>query len=242
MESGPHRVSDVMTRAVVAVGPKALFKDIVGRMRRWRVSALPVLAGDGRVIGVVSEADLLPKEEFRDSDPDRITQMRRLADLTKAGAVDAGELMSTPAVTVHPDTKLAEAARIMALRHVKRLFVTDAEGVLVGVVSRADLLTVFLRPDDELAAEIRSEVVDALFTGPADRVDVTVAEGVATVTGCVADASLIPLAERLVGGVEGVTRVDCRLTAAAAAVTDPTDALPTGHTPGAGRGHPSPAA
>ncbi|MCX4993126.1 CBS domain-containing protein [Streptomyces sp. NBC_00568] len=103
MRSSPHRVGDVMTGAVVAVGRKALFKDIIERMERWQVSALPVLEGDGRVIGLVSEADLLPKEEFRDSDPDRVTQQRRLSDLAKAGAVSAEELMSTPAVTVHAD-------------------------------------------------------------------------------------------------------------------------------------------
>ncbi|QHA10174.1 CBS domain-containing protein [Streptomyces broussonetiae] len=89
-----------MTRAVVAVGRKALFKEMAERMEQWHVSALPVLEGDGRVIGVVSEADLLPKEEFRDSAPDRIPQARRLPDLTKAGGVTAEELMSMPAVTV----------------------------------------------------------------------------------------------------------------------------------------------
>ncbi|MGW0205432.1 CBS domain-containing protein [Streptomyces sp. NPDC003233] len=129
MDSGPHRVGDVMTRAAVAVGRKAVFKDVVERMEQWQVSALPVLEGGGRLIGVVSEADLLPKEEFRDSDPDRSTQLRRLPDLAKAGAACAEELMSTPAVTVHADATLAEAARIMALRHVKRLPVVSSEGV-----------------------------------------------------------------------------------------------------------------
>jgi CBS domain-containing protein len=144
----------------------------------------------------VSEADLLPKEEFRDSDPDRFTQLRRLPDLAKAGAMNAEELMSTPAVTVHADATLAEAARIMALRHVKRLPVVNAEGLLEGVVSRGDLLKVFLRRDNDLANEIRRD------------------EGVATLTGRVPDATRIPLAVRLVRGVEGVVGVDCRLTAA----------------------------
>ncbi|GGW77385.1 hypothetical protein GCM10010503_64110 [Streptomyces lucensis JCM 4490] len=164
----PQRVRDVMTRAVVAVGRDALFKDMVERMTQWKVSALPVLTGDGRVIGVVSEADLLPKEEFRDSDPDRLTQLRRLADLARAGAVNAEELMSTPAVTVHADATLAEASRIMALRHVKRLPVVNAEGLLEGVVSRSDLLKVFLRSDDELADEIRRDVLDVLFPAPVE--------------------------------------------------------------------------
>ncbi|WP_406841134.1 CBS domain-containing protein [Streptomyces sp. AHU1] len=212
MQSGPYRVGDVMTRAVVAVGRRARFKDIVERMEQWQVGALPVLEGDGRVIGLVSEADLLPKEEFRDSDPGRVTQMQRLSDLAKAGAVSAEELMSAPAVTVHADATLPEAARIMALRHVKRLPVVDADGVLEGVVSRGDLLKVFLRPDEDLAEEIRRRLLDTLSPAPDEPVRVTVAEGVATLTGRVEDDSLIPLAVRLAQGVEGVVSVDCLLT------------------------------
>jgi CBS domain-containing protein len=214
MQGSPYRVSDVMTRDVVAVDRRALFKDMVERMEQWKVSALPVLEGDGRVIGLVSEADLLPKEEFRDSDPDRLTQVRRLSDLAKAGAVAAEELMSTPAVTVHADATLAEAARIMALRHVKRLPVVNAEGVLEGVVSRGDLLKVFLRPDHDLADEIRRDVLDVLFPAPVEPVHITVVDGVATLTGRVEAAARIPLAVHLVRGVEGVVGVDCRLTAA----------------------------
>ncbi|MEU6244089.1 CBS domain-containing protein [Streptomyces sp. NPDC047024] len=202
-----------MTRAVVAVGGGTLFRDMVERLEQWKVGALPVLEGDGRVIGVVSEADLLPKEEFRDGEPDRLTQLRRMADLAKAGAVTAGELMSTPAVTVHADATLPEAARIMAVKGVKRLPVIDAQGALVGVVSRGDLLKVFLRSDAELADEIRRSVVDVLFPAPVEPVHVMVADGVATLTGCVRDAERIELAARMTRGVEGVVGVDCRLTA-----------------------------
>ncbi|WP_037802362.1 CBS domain-containing protein [Streptomyces sp. LaPpAH-108] len=203
-----------MTRAVVAVGTGTLFRDMVERMEQWRVGALPVLEGDGRVVGVVSEADLLPKEEFREGEPDRLTQLRRMADLAKAGAVTAGELMSTPAVTVHADATLPEAARIMAVKGVKRLPVIDAQGALVGVVSRGDLLKMFLRSDGELADEIRRSVVDVLFPAPVEPVHVVVADGVATLTGCVRDAERIELAARMTRGVEGVVDVDCRLTAA----------------------------
>lgn len=105
-EHGLHTVSDVMTHTVVAVGRNAPFKEIVRMMEQWKVSALPVLEGEGRVIGVVSEADLLPKEEFRDSDPSRFEQRRRLEDLAKAGALTAGELMSAPAICVHADAAL----------------------------------------------------------------------------------------------------------------------------------------
>src|SRR5262249_9482250 len=163
--------------------------------------ALPVVEGDGRVIGVVSEADLLPKEEFRDDDPNRFTQRRRLSDLAKAGALTAEELMSTPAGTVPADAPPAQAPRTTALRQEQRLPVVTAEGVLDGVVSRADLLKVFLRPDNDLADEIRRDVVDPLFPAPVEPVHITVTEGVATLTGRVPDATRIPLAVRLVRGV-----------------------------------------
>jgi CBS-domain-containing membrane protein len=211
MHGKPHTVSDVMTHPVAAVGRDAPFKDVVTLMEQWRVSALPVLEGDGRVIGVVSEADLLPKEEFRDSDPDRFTQQRRLDDLAKAGAVTAQELMSSPAVTVHPGATLGEAARIMAHRKVKRLPVIDDEGVLEGVVSRSDLLKVFLRDDTELAEEVRHEVVDRLFPLSSDHIQVEVAEGVVTLTGWIDGSGLAPVAERLARAVEGVVDVHCLL-------------------------------
>ncbi|MGY4742235.1 CBS domain-containing protein [Streptomyces sp. ATMOS53] len=214
MQTGPHVVSDVMTRAVIAVGRDAPFKDIVRLMERWKVSALPVLEGEGRVIGIVSEADLLPKEEFRDGVPDRFTQRQRLSDLAKAGAQTAEELMSSPAVTVHGATTLAEAARIMARRDVKRLPVIDDEGRLEGVGSRSDLLKVFLRDDEDLTAEVRHEVVDRLFPLPADHIRVEVSDGVVTLTGWVDGAELIPVAERLARAVEGIVDVRCHLTGA----------------------------
>ncbi|MFF8941543.1 CBS domain-containing protein [Streptomyces sp. NPDC014864] len=220
MHGSPHIVSDVMTHTVVAVGRDAPFKDVVQLMGQWKVSALPVLEGEGRVVGVVSEADMLPKEEFRDSDPDRFTQLRRLSDLAKAGALTAGELMSAPAVTVHPDATLAEAARIMAQRRVKRLPVVNDEGMLEGVVSRGDLLKVFLRTDDDIAEEIRREVVSVLFPAPVEPIGVQVADGVVTLSGRIRDTSLVPVAARLVRAVEGVVDVECHLTTGSA-LTEP---------------------
>ncbi|MFE1443415.1 CBS domain-containing protein [Streptomyces sp. NPDC058739] len=208
MYGSPHLVSDVMTQTVVSVGREAPFKDIVAVMGQWRVSALPVVEGEGRVVGVVSEADLLPKEEFRDSDPARFDQLRRLSDLAKAGAVTAGELMTSPAVTVHADATLAQAARVMAQRRIKRLPVVDAHGVLEGLVSRADLLKVFLRPDEEIAEEVRREVVAHLFPASPEPVRVDVTDGMVTLTGRVRDTSLVPVAARLVRAVEGVVDVE----------------------------------
>ncbi|MEW1871666.1 CBS domain-containing protein [Streptomyces caelestis] len=212
MNGGPYTVSDVMTRAVVAVGRDTPFKDVVRLIEERKVSALPVLEGEGRVVGLVSEADLLPKEEFRDSDPDRFTRLRRLSDLARAGALTAGELMSAPAVTVHADATVAQAARVMAQLKLKRLPVVDDEGLLQGVVSRVDLLKVFLRTDEEIAEEVRREIVARLFPAPPGPVGVEVADGVVTLAGRVRDTSLVPVAARAVRAVEGVVDVEFRLT------------------------------
>lgn len=201
MPESPYTVSDVMTHTVVAVGSEAPFKEIVELLDQWKVSALPVLAGEGRVVGVVSEADLMAKEEFRD------TEEGDPAERHKAGAMTAGELMSAPAVTVHADASLAEAARIMARRHVKRLPVVDGVGLLQGVVSRSDLLKVFLRDDQEIAQEIRGSVLGQLpVTSP---LTVRVSEGVVTLGGALPDRMLVPVIARAVRAVEGV--VDIRL-------------------------------
>ncbi|GAA3379008.1 CBS domain-containing protein [Streptomyces sannanensis] len=205
MPDSPHTVSDVMTHTAVAVGRRATYKEIVALMEQWKVSAVPVLEGEGRVIGVVSEADLLPKEELRVDDPTQAD--RPLSDAAKAGAVFAEELMSSPAVTVHADATVAEAARIMARRHVKRLPVVDDIGMLEGVVSRSDLLKVFLRPDEDIAEEIRRTVVADL--PPAAQVEVSVEEGVVTLGGSLRDRALVPLLARAVRAVEGV--VDIRV-------------------------------
>ncbi|WP_037603561.1 CBS domain-containing protein [Streptacidiphilus rugosus] len=208
----PHIVSDVMTETVVSVGQEAPFKDIVALMAQWKVSAVPVTAGEGRVVGVVSEADLLPKEEFRDADPSRPEQLRRLGDMAKAGALTAAELMTAPAVTVRADATLAQAARQLARHHVKRLPVVDEWGMLAGIVSRADLLTVFLRPDEEIAEEVRREVVAYLFGEDASGVVVHVEDGVVMLTGRLADTTLVPVAARLARAVEGVVDVQWDVT------------------------------
>ncbi|WP_432144505.1 CBS domain-containing protein [Streptomyces sp. bgisy084] len=225
MGHSPYTVGEVMTRAVVAIGQEARFKEIVETMGRWRVSALPVLAGEGRVVGVVSEADLLPKEEFRGVQPSRLEQARRLDDVRKAGGLTAGDLMSAPALTVHAGDTLAQAARTMAFKSVKRLPVVDAQGLLQGIVSRADLLKVFLRPDEELAQEIRTEIIGRLCPAAADQPVVTVTDGVVTLSGTLRDPSLLPVTARLVQAVEGV--VDVRFD-----VTGPPPAgqeRPSGH-------------
>ncbi|MFF3688049.1 CBS domain-containing protein [Streptomyces sp. NPDC002187] len=212
MAPAPYTVNDVMTKTVVAVGPDAEFKEIVTAMAQWKVTAVPVVEGEGRVVGVVSEADLLAKEEFHDSGPSLIEQMQQLDETAKAGAVLARDLMTTPAITVRADASLPQAARRMARQQVKRLPVVDESGVLQGIVSRFDLLKIFLRADDDIAAEVRREVVDRLFRVSHSGIGVDVTDGMVTLTGAVRDSHLIPVAERLAFSVEGVVGVACELT------------------------------
>ncbi|MFJ3235296.1 CBS domain-containing protein [Streptomyces sp. NPDC086787] len=206
-----HIVSDVMTSAAVTVGREARFKEIVRLMDERHVSAVPVVGGEGRVVGVVSEADLLPKEEFRDREPTGFERFQRRADLTRAKGMTAEEVMSTPAVTVRPDDTLARAARLMAVHHVKRLPVVDDVDRLCGVVSRGDLLKVFLRSDEDIEEEVRRTVVSYLFPMHAHAIHVSVRDGVVTLRGPVHDTSLIWVAECLVRGLEGVVGVESRL-------------------------------
>jgi CBS domain-containing protein len=204
----PHVVNDVMTHTVATVGRGASFKEIVQTMQERNVSALPVVGENGEVVGIVSEADLLPKEEFRDSGPDLPrSRLRGLSDLAKAGAVTAGELMTSPALTTPLGTTLAQAARTMARSGVKRLPVVDGSGSLHGIVSRSDLLKVFLRADEEIAEEVRREVVAHLFP-PSSRVRTEVRDGVVKLGGHIGDRSLVPLAARLTRAVEGVVDVE----------------------------------
>ena len=196
-------VGDVMTRAAVAIGRDASYKEIVELMHTWRVGSVPVLEGEGRVVGVVSEADLLPKEGFREEDVP--APSRRAEEAAKAEAVLAEDLMSSPAVTVHADATLAEAARIMARRRVKRLPVVNRLGMLEGVVSRSDLLKVFLRSDEEIAEEIRSAVLAGLPLP--ERVRFSVVDGVVTLRGPLRHPALPPLLVRAVRAVEGVVDV-----------------------------------
>ncbi|MCI3241824.1 MULTISPECIES: CBS domain-containing protein [Streptomyces] len=211
MHGSPHIVSDVMTRDVATVERRTAFKDVVRLMQDRKVSAVPVVDRGDKVLGIVSEADLLPKEEFRDSDPDRYTQLRRLSDLAKAGSLTAEELMTSPALTARADATLAQAAREMARARVKRLPVVDTDGRLEGIVSRADLLKVFLRDDEDIAEQIRREVVSYLFFPPESSVLVEVRDGVATLAGRVRDTSPVPVAARLVRAVEGVVDVEFAL-------------------------------
>jgi CBS-domain-containing membrane protein len=209
-----RRVRDVMTQEVVTVNEHASFKDVAMLIAERRVSAVPVLDREGRVLGIVSEADLVLKEEYPEGPPEgRMFQgrRRRIAQAKAAGDT-AAELMTAPAVTIGPDASVAEAARLLHRHGIKRLPVVDPAGPLLGIVSRADLLKVFLRSDAEITAEVRQQVLRrALWVDP-DTVGVEVRDGVVTLTGQLERRSLIPITVHLVRGLDGVVGVVDRLS------------------------------
>jgi CBS domain-containing protein len=174
-------VKDIMTTRVVAVREEATFKEMVAALHSCRVSAFPVLDATDRVIGVVSEADLLAKE----ADPAMGPRIWRPKERAKAAGVVAAEVMTAPAVTIAEEASAAEAAALMQSRRVKRLPVVGRDGRLRGIVSRADVLTVFERPDHEIWDEVIKGVILAEFGLDPDMFVVTVRSGVVTVTGSV---------------------------------------------------------
>jgi CBS domain-containing protein len=200
-------VNDVMTTPVVAVKQGASFKEVAALLRKYRVSAFPVLDDNQKVIGVVSEADLLAKAALNADRGGAITAMVHHKELEKADGVTAGDLMTGNVVTVKPDDTVEQAARLMYHLQVKRLPVVDAGGYLVGIVSRADLLTVFDRPDQEIRAEIVDDVILHEFLVDPAVFIVTVADGVITITGTPETADLGHRIVDKIRRVQGVVAV-----------------------------------
>jgi CBS-domain-containing membrane protein len=209
-----RRVRDVMTREVVTVDEETPFKEITQLLADCHISALPVLDSDGRVVGVVSEADLLLKEELPEGPAGgHLFQGRRQrATRAKAAGDTAVELMTAPAITVGPDASIPEAARLLHRHQVKRLPVVDPAGPLLGIVSRADLLKVFLRSDADIATEVRQQVLRRTMWIDPDTIAVEVRDGVVTLAGRLERSSLIPIVVSLVRGLDGVVEVVDRLS------------------------------
>ncbi|NBM19812.1 CBS domain-containing protein [Streptomyces sp. GC420] len=208
-----RKVGTVMTSDVVRVTPTTPFKDVAELLAHHHISGLPVVDDDEKVVGVISETDLMHRQARQDDGlgeqrrwRPRLTRSARRADI-KARARTAAELMSSPPVTVKAVESIAAAARTMAEHRVERLPVLDEEDRLVGIVTRRDLLQVFLRSDEDIRAEIIEEVlVRALWLAP-QTIGVTVRGGVVTLEGRLERRSEVPIAVRMAGQVDGVVAV-----------------------------------
>jgi CBS domain-containing protein len=228
-----RRVSDVMTSTVVTLDRITPYKEVARLMAEHRISGLPVLKMGREVVGVVTEADLL-REQASTARRLRSSARRswRLGG-SRPPALTAGELMTSPAIVIGPDATVPAAARLMTEHHVQRLPVTSENGKLVGIVSRRDLISVFLRPDADIAADIRRVLDDVVLARPGEA-DVAVCDGIVTLTGTLdpkagMHGDLIPVALRLMWNVDGVVDIVDRLgevRAAPPAPALPPDAIP----------------
>lgn len=201
-----HTVDTIMTRNVVSVRPNATFKQIATILAEHDISAVPVTDFQDRIIGVVSEADLLTQQTQPETR--RFPWQRPGRNV----ATVASEIMTTPAITVGDKADITSVARLLANRGIKRVPVVDAENRLLGIVSRHDLVRVFTRPDDEITREIRRDMFEhALWVDPLT-IDVRVGGGVVTLRGQVERRSLVPIAGTLCQRVTGVVDVVNELT------------------------------
>jgi CBS domain-containing protein len=205
-------VKEIMTTQVVAVKLGASFKEMAARLRENRISAFPVIDDDGKVIGVVSEADMLAKEVLDADHAGTITAMLQRREQDKADGLTARDLMTHPAVTVTPDDSVEQAARLMYTLRLKRLPVIDRSGGLVGIISRTDVLAVYDRPDDEIRQEIIDNANVPGFLLDPDLFTVDVQAGVVTLAGSPDSVEVGHDLVRKIRHVQGVVAVRDRLS------------------------------
>jgi CBS domain-containing protein len=203
-----------MTVRVHIAGPLTPFKILVRLIEENRISAIPVVDERGMPVGVVSESDLLLKERRGEleSEGSPLHLWRRRQEKAKADGTLAADLMTAPAITVGLQTSITEAARIMQERKVRRLVVVDARGRIAGIVSRSDLLQVFLRTDEDLHDEVVNRILPAVLPADAGAVEVDVESNVITLSGEVDRRSDADIVARLACEVDGVVDVINRLT------------------------------
>jgi CBS domain-containing protein len=220
-----RRVRDVMTTSVVTVDRITPFKEIDQLLTEHRISGVPVLTMGRHVAGVVSEADLLAVQDKQARTARIQTPARRrwLARKPRHPSLVAEALMTKPAVTIHPDATIPAAARMMNTHRVRRLPVVNPDGKLIGIVSRRDLLSVFLRPDADILADARRVLEEIPIAEPPD-ITMLVHNGIVTLTGTIDPAlgrhrDLVAVAIRLLADVDGVVDVVNRLQE----VKEPTD-------------------
>jgi CBS-domain-containing membrane protein len=205
-----HRtVGDVMTSRVHVASPLTPFKLLVRLIEENRISAIPIVDTRGVPVGVVSESDLLLKEWRGELEADAgpLHGWKNRLERAKAGAVLAQDLMTSPAITVAASALITDAARLMHERNVRRLVVVDQRGRIAGIVSRSDLLQVFLRTDEDLREEVVERIIPAILPTEGDNVVVEVRSNVITLSGEVDRRSDSEILTRMSREVDGVVDV-----------------------------------
>jgi CBS domain-containing protein len=209
------KVEELMTRSAIAVTPETPLKEVGTLLAEHRISGLPVVDADGRVLGVVSEADILVKEQGPESRHGGLFAWLLeggRADQDKLSARTAGEAMTAPAITILARKHVSDAARLMTEYGIKRLPVVNGDDKLVGIVTRSDLVRAFARTDAEIEREIREEVAGRMLWIEAPELEITVERGEVTLAGVLerhTDAELLP---HFAARVPGVVAVRSELT------------------------------
>lgn len=208
-EETEHKtVRELMTRVVISVRPSTPYKELVSILRANRIGAAPVVDASGQVVGVVSETDLLPKEEPPDALTHHVFESKTKRALRrKAAGLTAADLMTTPAITVSPETAVRDAVRELIDCGINQLPIVDSDGRLVGIVGRSDLLRLFTRDDASIQEEVRRKVSEFTRLLDAAKVDVTVQQGVVTLTGEIDRKSDDQHLVAMVHEVDGVVEV-----------------------------------
>jgi CBS-domain-containing membrane protein len=205
-------VKDVMSTHVIAVRRSAGYKEMAAMLRDQRVSAFPVIDDDNKVIGVVSETDLLAKEALEGTVPRTLQSLTRQRVRSQVNAVTAADLMTKPAVTIGPDKPVTDAARLMFNRRVKRLPVISDDGTLIGIVTRSDVLSVYSRPDTEIQHQVTQDLILGTFLCDPGRFTVTVKDGIVTIEGTPESTSVGQDIIDAIRHTEGVVAVRDRLS------------------------------
>jgi CBS domain-containing protein len=199
-------IRDVMTKVVVVAPVSAGYIDLVRLLHDHHVSAVPIVDGDGAILGLVSESDLLLKRDPELHEWHLFEGPHRRTERRKAEARTARDLMTAPAVTIGPDARPSDAAHLMRERGLKHLPVVDERGHVLGIVSRVDLLASFLRGDDAIADDARAVVRDE--GAQADDVWVEAHDGVVRLAGRVPFRSVRERIVERVRRVEGVVAAE----------------------------------
>ena len=208
------KIEQIMSTTVTTVTPDTLLKDVARLLTSQRISGVPVCDADGAVLGVVTEADILRKEQGYAPEPGGLLGWlfeKADAEGARMLARTAAEAMTSPALTIAPDASVFDAARVMTTRGINRLPVVS-EGRLVGIVSRADLVRAFHRTDDEIERELNDDVLlHTLWVSPND-VHVAVHDGVVELVGVLENRTQAELVSAYARRVPGVVDVDTELT------------------------------
>jgi CBS domain-containing protein len=203
-------VRQVMTKGLITAGEKTPFKELIQLMHRHSISALPIVDAKQQLVGLVSETDLLVKEQHAGGE---LQEPHWLIEADRVNALEAKDVMTCPALTINGDASIAKAARIMREFGVRHLMVVSKRRP-VGIVSRADLLKVFLRPDSEIKQHVLYGVADEMLSIDPAQIEVEVRDGVVTLSGELSDKAsrdlLVSISKRMPGVVGVHSRIHLR--------------------------------